>query len=53
MRISLLLTLLLRFKIFATNKTLTTAVNDGSPWAFYDEEQGVTGIYLLSWATTG
>ncbi|WP_213999601.1 transporter substrate-binding domain-containing protein [Arsukibacterium sp.] len=44
MRIILLVSLMFSIQLYASDKTLTVAVNDGSPWAFYDEEQGVTGI---------
>lgn len=44
MRLFVLLLLMFSVRLYALDKTLTVAVNDGAPWAYYDNTTGVTGI---------
>ncbi|KKO45459.1 polar amino acid ABC transporter [Arsukibacterium ikkense] len=44
MRLVILFILMFSSTLYATDSTLRIAVNDGPPWAFYDETKGVTGI---------
>ncbi|MBV2130828.1 transporter substrate-binding domain-containing protein [Rheinheimera sp. SM2107] len=39
-----LLSFLFAWQVFAAPKTLQVAVNIGPPWAYYQEDEGVTGI---------